>query len=133
MGLPQEPFHTAYLHGEDRLYWSTSDMVFMEHLGQPIVVKGGFLSDGLSIPSIFHSILSKAPSYLATGVLHDWLYSIGTTTMSRKKCDKIFYWYLSQYGVGLLTRRTIYYAVRLGGRKAFRKKHPQFYTGKHQH
>ena len=132
MSLPDDPFHTTFLEGQ-RVYWSDQNIVFMEHLGDPIVVQARFLSDGLSIPRPLRGLIAKAPSFLATGVLHDWLYAKQTNTMTRKKCDRIFLWYMKRWGVGWWTRRSIYFAVRIGGKQFFRQRDPSFYKGSHNH
>lgn len=124
MKLPKPILHTDFIDGE-RLYWASEQMQFDsgEHL---IIIPAGFLSDGLSIPRLFRSIFSKSPSYIFAGVVHDWLYKMGTYEVTRKEADKIFLYWMKQYGVGWLTRRTIYRAVRIGARRTWKVRPASF-------
>ena len=67
------------------------------------------------------------------GILHDWLYAKVERheNISRRKCDRIFLLFMKLYGVGIIKRRIIYWAVRAAGRLAFRKKTPKFATHNH--
>ena len=87
--------------------------------GDTIVVPAGFITDGASIPRFAWSIIGGPMSgkYVAAAILHDWLYHI--QTFSRKKSDLIFLKAMAVLGVTRLKRKTIYWAVRIGGRWAW--------------
>jgi hypothetical protein len=135
MTPPHLDLHTFYDNelGE-RVFYSCEPLAFDvgEHF---IVVPSKFLSNGLSIPRAAQPLIntSKAPGWVGAGVLHDWLYAKveqheGT---SRRTCDRIFLLAMKLYGVGIIKRRIIYWAVRTAGRLAFRKKPPKFATNNH--
>ena len=129
MNVPRPPLHTDYLGGDERLFWACEDMVFGE-----VTVPANFLSDGLSIPSVFHSFFAggKSPRYIPTGMLHDYLYKINEfPEMTRKQADKIFLIWLKRYRVKFLTRHIIHKAVRVGARKSWKVREPTFYQGDH--
>lgn len=127
MSLPKPVLHTDFI-GDERMYWSTLPMVF-DSKDELIVIPPLFLTDGLSIPRLFRSIFSKSPSYIYAGIVHDWLYKSGVQEVTRKQADKIFLYWMKAYGVGWLTRRTIYRAVRLGARRSWKVRPPTYAKG----
>ena len=135
MKLPQPDLHTYFDEqlGE-RVYYACEPIAFDvgEHL---IVVPAKFLSDGLSIPAAARPIINtpKAPEWIGAGILHDWLYSKCDTHehISRRRADTLLLLAMKLYGVGTIKRRIIYWAVRMAGRLAFRKKTPKFATTNH--
>lgn len=86
-----------------------------------ITVPAGFISDGASIPRIFWSIIGSpwTGKYISAAILHDYLYYM--KTFSREKSDLIFLEAMKILGVSKLKRKIIYYAVRAGGRFAWKK------------
>jgi len=128
MKPPSPQLHTDYIDGV-RAYWSCEPMAFDNGVNM-VVVPANFISDGLSIPRIFQGIFSKSPSYIYAGMLHDFLYRIRPCKMTRKQCDKLFRVWMKAYNVGAVKRSIIYRAVRIGGRKSWRKQFPQ-YAPKH--
>ena len=86
-----------------------------------IEVPIGFITDGASIPKIAWSIIGSPMTgkYIYAAVLHDYCYFI--KTFSRKKSDQIFLEAMEILGVSKLKRKIIYYAVRAGGRWAWKK------------
>ncbi len=126
--LPQQPLSTNTIDGE-RLYWSTRALTFSDHTGGAVVIKSNFLSDGLSIPKFFQSIFSKSPHYIYAGILHDYGYRADFPyAMSRKGVDKLFLHYMKEYGVGWLTRHTIYRAVRIGAARNWKARDATYYA-----
>ncbi len=94
---------------------------YITNKGERIDVPVDFLFDGASVPRlawifIGHPLDQK--SLPAAGV-HDLLYRIQTTT--RYKSDKIFLEALKTRKVNLWKRQIMFYAVRLGGGKAWKK------------
>ena len=129
--LPKPELHTYFDEGAgERVYYSCSQMAFDVDGDVLVVVPPLFISDGLSIPRMFRSIFSKSPSYIYAGIAHDYAYRILPHKMTRKQADKLFLKLMKGYGVGW-SRRLIYRAVRMGAKKNWRVKHPQFATDTH--
>ena len=91
-----------------------------------IAVPVGFVTDGASVPRIFWNIFSPFGVYFPAALIHDFLYSKSSNQqhegLTRKQSDQIFLGAMQELGVGWLTRRTIYRAVRIGGWASFKKK-----------
>jgi Protein of unknown function (DUF1353) len=112
--------------------WDGDDVIIrLEHYVTVATSKGtitiptGFLSDGLSIPSPFRPLVgpSTGRAFIA-GLLHDWLYSRGSTAhyaMTRKEADDLFLEVMHNLGIGF-RRNLIYRAVRLFGGKFYKLK-----------
>ena len=130
MNLPKPTLHTYFdEEAGERLYYSCEQMVFDGDTDSWVCVPRLFLSDGLSIPRMFRSIFSKSPSYIYCGVAHDYCYRITTKKMTRKEADKFFLYLMKQYGVSWLTRKLFYRAVRIGAKKNWKARYPQFAEG----
>ena len=129
--LPKPELHTYFDEDAgERIYYSCEQLAF--DMGDLLVVVPKlFCSDGLSIPRLFRSIFSQSPSYIYAGVAHDFCYRILPNNMTRKQADVLFLKIMKGYGVGFWTRRAIFRAVRLGARKSWRVKHPQFASDNH--
>ena len=126
MNTPTPELQTYYDQTDkERIFYSRTKMVF-DNGDIAITVPAGFLSDGLSIPRIFRSIFSKAPSYIYAGILHDYTYRQLPNNMTRKESDKLFKCWLKAYKCGAASRRAIYWAVRIGARKNWRARKPAF-------
>ncbi|MHA1809343.1 MAG: DUF1353 domain-containing protein [Candidatus Heimdallarchaeaceae archaeon] len=100
--------------------WRTKrDLVF--YSGDVIyTVPSGFKTDLASIPRIFWSLIGHpAGEYSAAAVLHDWLYSVQIE--SREKSDKLLLEGMEVLEVKKYKRYLIYWAVRIGGWKAWNK------------
>ena len=131
MSLPNPELHTYFDEEQgERIYYSCEQMAFDIDGDVLVVVPPLFLSDGLSIPRLFRSIFSKSPSYIYAGIAHDYTYRILPHKMTRKQADKLFLKLMRGYGVGW-SRRLIYRAVRLGAKKNWRARFPQFATTNH--
>lgn len=127
---PERPLHTDFV-GDERVFWACVPLLFEDKKGK-IIVPANFLSDGLSIPKMFQSIFSKSPSYIFAGILHDYCYRKDSGLgLSRRQADKIFLRWMKHYEVGILTRKTIWLAVRVGARKSWKKTNTTYYTGEH--
>lgn len=87
-----------------------------------ITVPTGFHTDGASIPRLFWNILSPFGSYFPAAIIHDFLYSVRNLRFNRLESDRIFMEAMKTLGVPWITRKTIYTAVRLGGRSSFKAK-----------
>jgi len=127
---PELPLHTDFV-GDERVFWACVPLLFKDDKGK-ILIPANFLSDGLSIPKMFQNIFSKSPSYIFAGILHDFCYKKNTgLDLSRRQADKIFLRWMKHYQVGLMTRQTIWLAVRVGARKSWKVREPSYYKGEH--
>jgi len=131
MTPPNPDLHTLYDDelGE-RLYWSDVPLVF-DGGGRLVIIPERFLSDGFSIPKMWRGLFSQAPRFIGAGLVHDWLYKIQPSTMRRKDVDRLFLYWMKALGVSVTRRRLIYWAVRVGARKSWRKRQPTFATDTH--
>jgi len=104
----------------DGRHWRTdkSFAYYLEGSDENIVVPAGFVTDFASVPRFFWRILPPWGRYGPAAIVHDWLYH--TQQYSRKRCDEIFLEAMRVLEVGWLTRRCMYRAVRLFGRKAWK-------------
>jgi hypothetical protein len=120
--LPQLPqFEDAGMRGNSRLLRILQPLSFLSHLGR-ITAPAGFVTDGASIPRVFHPILGPHGSYFPAAIIHDWLYSVDNELYTRYEADRIFLEAMILCNVGVVTRQMVYAAVRLGGRWAFKSK-----------
>jgi hypothetical protein len=125
--LPSGPLETDFV-GKTRMFWGNCTLNFSSIDGWRIQVPPYFLSDGLSIPRVFHSFISKSPRYIYAGILHDFCYrSDFPHVMCRKECDKLLRLYLKLYGVGGIKRHLIYTSVRAFGWISFRRHKAKYY------
>lgn len=125
--LPRGVLKTDFFN-QEQVFWSEADLVFKSHKGKPITVPAGFLSDGLSIPKVFQSIFSKSPHYIYAGILHDFSYRQDfPSKLTRRQADRLFLFYMKQYGVGFFSRQAIYHAVRIGGWRSYKKHQAQYH------
>ena len=132
MSLPKPELHTFYDEKkEERIFYCCEQLAFDIDGDVLVVVPPLFLSDGLSIPRWARSVFSQSPSYIYAGIAHDYCYRILPHKMTRKQADKLFLKLMRGYGVGFWTRRAIYRAVRIGARKSWRVKFPQFASNNH--
>jgi hypothetical protein len=112
----------AGMRGESRTFRLTRRFRYLD-----LEVPAGFVTDGASVPRIFWSILYPFGSYFPAALIHDYLYSKASDHLTavkkiyRKEADLIFLQAMKDVGVGWLTRRTIYRAVRIGGWKGYKK------------
>lgn len=81
--------------------------------GQVIVAPAGFVTDLASIPRPARALISPNGASRRAAVLHDWLYCYRRYT--RQQADALFLEALQAEGVGWVTRRAMWAAVRAGG------------------
>ena len=90
------------------------------HSEEIITVPVGYITDFASIPRVFWIIIGHPAGKHGKGaVVHDILYT--THQYSRKRSDKILYEAMGVSKVAKWKRKMIYYAVRFGGRGAWKK------------
>lgn len=87
-----------------------------------ITIPAGFTTDLASIPRFFYRIVNPCTEGTRRpAIVHDFIYS-GATDLTRKQADVIFYDALRECGVNWLLANAMYYALRIGGRWAWRGK-----------
>lgn len=84
-----------------------------------IVVPANFVTDFASVPRIFWSLFQPWGRYGKAAVVHDYLYACGRN--SRKFADEMFLKAMKLLGVTKWRRSIMYWAVRLGGWRAWRQ------------
>lgn len=90
---------------------------FIGDSGVPIVVPAGFVHDNASIPKVFRSLLDTHGPYGKAAIVHDYLY--WTQLCTRLQADNLLMVAMEESNVPVMTRREVYYGVRLGGNSAF--------------
>jgi hypothetical protein len=79
-----------------------------------IDVKGGWETDGASVPKFLQNIFAPfADLTIEAAIVHDALYM--AEALPRKKCDEIFLEIMELSGVPYWKRKLMYIAVRIGG------------------
>ena len=115
-------FRDAGMDGDSRIFEITQPFRYISSIGL-ITVPVGFLTDGASVPKVFWNIFQPFGSYFPAALIHDFLYSKASRrALTRAECDRIFHEAMQDIGVGWLTRRVIYRAVRIGGKRSFKKR-----------
>jgi len=120
-----EPRFLSNLYFEDK---GGFPFILTESLGYVTNVEGkgtffvpkGFQTDLASIPQILWNILPPIGAYDAAAVLHDFLYVTGYLP-ERGQADAVLEEAMKVLGVGDTKRRLIYWGVRLGGWRIWRK------------
>ena len=92
-----------------------SELSYTTKKGVTHTVPIGFITDGASIPKIFWSIIGSPFTglYRKPSLIHDRLYA--TQKVKRGYADRVFLEGMENKGVSFWKRRTMYYAVRVGG------------------
>lgn len=114
----------AGMHNGSRLFQLTHYFRVITSFGT-VTVPTGFVTDGASIPRMFWNILSPFGQYFPAALLHDYLYSRGSTMhfeCDREEADFLFLEAMFNLGVPWHTRHTIHTAVRMFGGKSYKKK-----------
>lgn len=114
----------AGMQGGSRIFVLTHYFRYIASVGT-ITVPVGFRTDGASVPRIFWNLLDPWGPYFPAALVHDYLYSKASTQRghsSRRQADEIFKEAMFNAGVPWPTRETIYRAVRLFGRRSYKKR-----------
>lgn len=87
-------------------------------------VKAGFVTDFASVPRIFRIIIPKLGRYNKAAVIHDAIYQnvIAGHKFIRAQADSIFRDGMIDLGVARWKVNIMYWAVRVGGGMAWRKR-----------
>ncbi len=86
-----------------------------------ISIPTGFETDFASIPRFARILIPKLGRYNKAAVIHDWMYQSGKG-YRRKFVDQFFLEAMSDLGVAKWKRYVMYWAVRLGGWMAWKKR-----------
>lgn len=107
--------HTPYT------FKTQAEVSYTTNAGVLLTVPIGFITDGASIPKLFWSLIGSpfTGNYRRPSLIHDRLYIVQTT--SRGYADRVFLEGMKSEGVSWWKRRTMYYAVRLGGWRPWNK------------
>lgn len=87
-----------------------------------VTIPKGFTTDMGSVPKAFRSWISNVCVFDRAFILHDYFYSkLCEINISRQDADIILRRSLEFLGMNFFDRWSVYYAVRIGGSKRFRK------------
>ena len=97
---------------------------YWKRLGIPIRVRRGFVTDYASIPRIARLLIPKLGKYNKAAVIHDALYQgvIIYPKLTRDEADLVFKDAMEDLGVAKWKVTLMYWAVRLGGWIAWRRR-----------
>lgn len=112
-------FEDAGMRGDTRLFRLTREFRYISSYGV-IRVPALFVTDGASIPKMFHTVMGPFGSYFQAAVIHDYLYSEDNFHFDRFESDDIFNEAMFNSGVPWLTRNIVHRAVRLAGWRFFK-------------
>jgi len=87
-----------------------------------ITVKRGTKTDIATIPRLFWIFFPPIGNYTKAAIVHDYLYRTPSERVTRKEADEIFLEALVVSGVSPIVRYGMFYAVRLCGKRFFRKR-----------
>ena len=89
-----------------------------------IHVAAGFVTDFASIPRFARMVIPKLGRYNKAAVIHDAMYQRSTNLPipNRRTADEVFLAGMVALGVAPWKRRLMYWAVRLGGWAAWKKR-----------
>lgn len=101
----------------DGKYWVLQEKLEYEHpvTKELYVIPRGFVTDLASVPRLFWTAFPPCGKYTIAAVLHDYLYWVQQESCDRECADNILLLAMEEARVNLVTRNSIYAAVRLGG------------------
>lgn len=100
-------------------WWLVTSPLVWDDGRQRHVVPVGFKTDLASIPRPFRNTINVNGKSRRAAVLHDYLYS--GRCVARVDADRLFLDAMAADGVGWVTRRAMYAAVRAAGWVYFRR------------
>lgn len=87
-----------------------------------VTVPKMFVTDGASVPRAFHNILAPmAGAHAEAAIIHDFLYSLDSHSVTRKFADQKFYDLMRDNGTPWFRAKLAYRTVRMFGGTSFRK------------
>ena len=87
-----------------------------------MLFRSGFLTDFASIPRVARIIIPKLGRWTKASVVHDYHYQHGIPSLTRAEADRCFLDGMEELGVVKWKRMLMYWAVRIGGFMAWRKR-----------
>jgi hypothetical protein len=124
MGIFEQELILRYLDGHE---WEVREaFAYRTASGKVVLVPAGFQTDFASIPRFFWRILPPAGTYGKAAVIHDYLYRTSDAPFTRAEADGVFLEAMTDLGVGAVTRRTMWAAVRLFGGSVFIPREAQY-------
>lgn len=114
-----EPLVLEFLDGHN--YKLISEFDYHTDVDPLVIVKvpKGFITDFASVPKILWNILPPTGQYGKAAVIHDYLYRT-LYQATKDEADCVFLEAMKALGVGVLTRYTMYYAVRYFGGRSYK-------------
>jgi hypothetical protein len=110
----------SLLRFADGVYVLTKPIAWSPNPGQPykrVEVPAGFVTDFVSIPRTFWSIVHPDGEYAYAAIVHDYLY--WTQDRPREESDQIFKLVMEDLKIDSTTITVVLAAVRLGGNQAW--------------
>lgn len=106
---------------EDANYYRVVGFLSYKNEELSVIVKGGFLTDGASMPRFLWRLFGSpfTGKYTASAIIHDSLY--GTHLLSKEQTDSLFLEMMEVEDVALWKRTCMYYGVRWWGRSSWDK------------
>jgi hypothetical protein len=103
--------------------WKTvEDFIWVSKRMQWVVIPAGFITDFATIPQPLSKVLRSCGDWDKATLVHDFVYSKKCDMkFSRKECDDLFLEAMNDCGVGYMTSRAMYLAVRVFGGLYFKK------------
>lgn len=110
--------------GRGQTFYATSrKLTFVDGLNETWVAPAGTLTDGASIPKVFHGIVGNptSPSFANAAAIHDAICGIGNEqgqvyhTRTWQSTHRMFYDALRVGGTDEITAKVMFAAVYLGG------------------
>ncbi len=114
---------SPHRNGRTWTVWEDFAYYFDDKDGPGITVPAGFMTDFASVPRIFWWLISPYGKHGKAAVLHDFLYYMARNgtgkPRTRKEADVVFLQAMKVLGVATWKRLAMYYAVRIGARRAW--------------
>lgn len=116
-------FHDGGIVRGTRIFRLSRSYRYVSSMGT-VTVPAGFPTDGASIPRVFWPVLDPYGPWFPAAIIHDWLYSPGNMTFTRREADLIFKEAMFNLYLDWPRREAIYRAVRLAGARSYRGARP---------
>jgi hypothetical protein len=82
--------------------------------GEWITVQKGFITDGISVPKIFWSLIGPFSDAFAAALVHDWMFSPFNKKYDWKESNWAFHELMKECCVNFIERKIIYSGVVIG-------------------
>jgi hypothetical protein len=101
--------------GEQAGQWRVDTPLTLEWGTRRVVVPGGFVTDGPSVPRWARSLIPVRGRLWPASVIHDHVYWHQPPGWTRNDADRVFRLALASSGIGPVKRWAMWLAVRSGG------------------